>query len=61
MAPVVRNLFEIRSQSYFDANIVSLRVFPSICEALHKYGPFSFFDSWFSDSVFRRIHNGDQL
>ena len=52
MAPVVRNLFLIRSQSYFDANIVSLGVLPSICEALHKYGLFSYFDSWFSDSVF---------
>ena len=52
MAPVVRNLFQIRSQSYFDANIVSLGVLPSICEVLHKYGPFSYFDAWFSDSVF---------
>ena len=52
MAPVVRNLFQIRSQSYFDANIVSLGVLPSVCEALHKFGLFSYFDSWFSDSVF---------
>ena len=52
MAPVVRNLFEIRSQSYFDANIVSLGVPLSVCEELHKYGLFSYFDSWFSDSVF---------
>ena len=52
MAPVVRNLFEIRSQSYFDANIISFGVLPVICEALHKYGLFSYFDSWFSDSVF---------
>ena len=52
MAPVVRNLFQIRSQSYFDANIVSLGVLPSICDAFHKYGLFSYFDSWFSDSVF---------
>ena len=44
MAPVVRNLFQIRSQSYFDANIVSLRVLPRKCEALHKYGLFSYFD-----------------
>ena len=52
MAPVVRNLFQIRSQSYFVTNIVSLGVLPSICEALHKYGLFSYFDSCFSDSVF---------
>ena len=31
---------------------LSLGVLPSICEALHKYGLFSYFDSWFSDSVF---------
>ena len=37
MAPVVHNYFQIRSQSYFDANIVSLGVLPSICEALHNY------------------------
>ena len=49
MEPVVRNLFEIRCQSYFD---VSLGVLQSICEALYKYGIFSYFDSWFSDSVF---------
>ena len=52
MAPVVRNLFQIRSQSYSDVNIVSLGVLPSISEALHKYGLFSYFDSWLSDSVF---------
>ena len=52
MAPVVLNLFHIRSQSYFDANIVSLGGLPSICEALHKYRLFSYFNSWFSDSVF---------
>ena len=52
MAPVVRNLLQIRSQSYFDANIVSLGVLRSICETLHKYGLFSYFDSRFSDSVF---------
>ena len=52
MAPVARNLFQIRFQRYFDANIVSLGALPSICEALHKYGLFSCFDSWFSDSVF---------
>ena len=33
MAPVIRNLFEIKSQSYFDGNIVSLGVLPSISVA----------------------------
>ena len=55
MAPVVRELFEIRANSYFDINIVSLGVLPSICEALpgealHKYDLFNHFDSWYHDS-----------
>ena len=52
MAPVVRNLFEIRTQSYFDANIVSLGTLLTICEVLQKYDLFNYFDTWFSDSVF---------
>ena len=52
MAPVVQNLVEIRTQSYFDANIVSLGTLPNICEVLQKYDLFNYFDTWFSDSVF---------
>ena len=52
MAPVVRNLFEIRTQSYFDANIVSLGTLPTICEVLQKYDLLNYFDTWFSDSMF---------
>ena len=52
MAPVVRNLFEIRTQSYFDVNIVSLGTLPTICEVLQKYDLFNYFDTWFSDAVF---------
>ena len=51
MAPVLHNQVEVRSQRYFDTNIVSLGVLLSICEALHKYELFSYFDSWFSDFV----------
>ena len=51
-APVVRSLFESRTQSYFDTNIASKGVLPSICEILHKYDLFSYFESWFSDSTF---------
>ena len=50
-APVVRSLFESRTQSYFDTNIASKGVLPSICEILHKYDLFSHFESWFSDSM----------
>ena len=52
MAPVVQSLFESRTESYFDTNIASKGVLPSICEILHKYDLFSYFKSWFSDSTF---------
>ena len=52
MAPFVGNLFQIRCQSFSDPNIFSLGLLPSIYEALHKYDLFSYFDSWFSNSVF---------
>ena len=51
MAPVVRNLFQTRSQRFFDPDIVSLGVFASMCEALHKYELFNYLESWFSNSV----------
>ena len=44
MAPVVRKLFETRTKSYFDTNIVSLSVLLSICEAMHKFDLFTHFD-----------------
>ena len=50
MAPVVHKPFEIRANSYFHTDIVSLGVLPSICEALHKYDIVNHFDSWYYDS-----------
>ena len=51
-APAVGSLFESITQSYFDTNIDSKGVLPSICKILHKYDLFGYFDSWFSDSTF---------
>ena len=39
-APVVKNLFRSRVESYFDSNITSTGVLSNICEALRKYGLF---------------------
>ena len=70
-APIVRSLFESRTQSYFDTNIASKGVLPSICNILHKYDLFGYFESWFSDSTFpayfawetivmRKIHESEE-
>ena len=52
MAPTVRNLFESRTESYFDTTITSVGVMLSFSELLVKYGLFQYFESWFNDSTF---------
>ena len=52
MTPALRSLFELRSKSLFYANIISLGILPSICEALHKFGLFHYFDKWFQNLIF---------
>ena len=52
LTPTVRNLFRYRVDSYFDENICSLGILPSICEALHRYEVFDYFESWFHNSTF---------
>ena len=48
----VRNLFRYRVDSFFDENISSLGILPSICEALRRYKLFDYFKSWFHNSTF---------
>ena len=53
MVPVVQKLFDTGApESFSDASIDSLGILPSTCDALKKYGPFSYFDQWFIDSSF---------
>ena len=52
MVQSVRSLFMSRAESYFDANVTSMGVLPSIIEALSKYDLFHSFVSWFHDSTF---------
>ena len=37
---------------YFDPNIKSVGVLPSICDTLCKYNLFTYFETWFHNSVF---------
>ena len=48
----VRNLFRYRVDSFFDENTSSLGILPSICEALHRYELFDYFESWFHNPNF---------
>ena len=52
MSPAVKGLFDSRTKSFFDSDITSLCVFPSIAEALHKYQLFHYFENWHNSSTF---------
>ena len=47
MTLVSRSLFKLRSKSLFDVYIVPSEILSSICEALHKFDLFHYFDKWF--------------
>ena len=57
MAPVVRLLFSSRVDSFFDANITSRGVLPSICDSLCKYNLFHYLELWFNESIFPTYTN----
>ena len=52
LTPTMRNLFHYRVDSFLDESISSLGILPSICEALHRYELFDYFESWFHNSTF---------
>ena len=50
--PAVKSLFDSRTKSFFDSNIISLDVLPSVAEAVHKYELFHSFENWHISSTF---------
>ena len=52
MSPAVKSLLDSRMKSFFDSDITSLGVLPSIAEALHKYELFHCFENWHNSSTF---------
>ena len=52
MSPAVKSLFDNRTKSFFNSDIPSLGVLPSIAEVLHKYELFDYFENWHDSSTF---------
>ena len=52
MSPAVKNLFDSRTKSFFDSDVTSFGVSPSIAEALPKYELFYYFENWHNRSAF---------
>ena len=61
MAPTVRNLFESRTESYFDTAITSVSVMLSISEVLVKYHQFQCVESWSNDRTFPTYTNWEGI
>ena len=53
MSPAVKSLFDSRTKSFFNSDIPSLGVLPSIAELLHRYELFDYFENWHDSSTFR--------
>ena len=52
MSPAVKSLFDSRTKSFFNSDITSLGVLPSVAEVLHKYELFDYFENWHDSSAF---------
>ena len=52
MTFVLKSLFQSRAASYFNPNIQSVGVLPYNCDTLCKYNLFTFFETWFHNSIF---------
>ena len=45
MSPAVKSLFDSRTKSFFDSDIISLGVLLSVAEASHKNELFDYFEN----------------
>ena len=57
MASSVRNLLRNWTENFFDKNVKSIGILPSICKALNKYDLFNYFEIWFNSSTFPTYGN----
>ena len=57
MSPLIKNLFDSRTISFFDSDISSLGVLPSIAESLKKFDLFYYFETWYNSSIFPSYPN----
>ena len=57
MTPLIKNLSDSRTKRFFDSDISSLGVLPSIAESLEKFDLFYYFETWYNNSIFRTYPN----
>ena len=57
MTPLLKNLLDSRTKSFFNSDISSLGVLPSIAELLEKFDLFYYFETWYKNSIFPTYPN----
>ena len=51
MTPLVKNLFDSRTKSFFNSDISASGALPSIAESLEKFDLFYYFETWYNNSI----------
>ena len=57
MTPPIKNFFDNRTKSFFDSDISSSGVLPSIAKSLKKFYLFYYFETWYNNSFFPTYPN----
>ena len=57
ITPLIKNLFDSGTKSFFDSDISSLDLLPSIAESLEKLDLFYCFETWYNNSIFPTYPN----
>ena len=57
MTQLIKNLFDSRTKNFFDSDISSLVILPSIAESLEKFDLFYYFETWYNNSIFPTYTN----
>ena len=58
MTTLIKNLFDSIAKSFFDSDISSSGVLPSIAETLKKFDLFYYFETWCNKSISLHIQTG---
>ena len=57
MTPLIKDLFDSGTKSFFDSDISSLGILPSIAKSLKKFDLFYYFETWYNSSIFPTYTN----
>ena len=51
MTPLIKDLFDSSTKIFFDSDMSSLGLLPSIAESLEKFDLFYYFETWYNNAI----------